>query len=142
VKQKLTRNERRLAKKEAKAAKQKANGKAKKSVVIKRTPRAQRLPGMEDAAIRELETLAEDMADVISQKKELMASEKTLNENLVAAMKKHGKTVYSHHGITINLSATEKAKVVIKEVDDTPADPESAPAPHVNAESLAVHAEG
>jgi hypothetical protein len=116
--------------------------KKSKPVTIKRKPRAQRLPGMEDSGIKELETLAEDMADVISQKKELMASEKNLNESLVTAMKKHGKTVYSHGGIHINLSATEKAKVVIKEVDDTPADPEEAPAPNVSTEAMAVGAEG
>ena len=120
------------------AKKKKSNHKA---VEIKRKPRAQRLPGMEDSGIVELENLANDMADVISQKKELMASEKTLNEQLVTAMKKHGKTVYSHRGIHINLSTTDKAKVVIKEVDDTPADPETAPAPKVNADSLAVHSE-
>jgi hypothetical protein len=122
------------AKKESKpAATKKA---AKKAVQIKRRPRARRLPGMENAGIEELETLAEDMSDVIAQKKELMASEKSLNESLVEAMKRHGKTVYSHRGIHINLSATEKAKVVIKEVDDTPA--EDAPAPRVGEESLAV----
>jgi hypothetical protein len=131
---KLTRNERRLAKKAA--AK-----KNKKPVQVKRKPRAQRLPGMEDSGIQELENLANDMADMIAQKKELTANEKTLNESLVEAMKRHGKTVYSHRGIHINLSATEKAKVVIKEVDDTPADPEPAPAPKVNAEAMAVHAD-
>lgn len=115
--------------------------KPKKPVAIKRKPRAQRLPGMEDAGIQELESLANDMADTIGQKKELMAAEKNLNEELVAAMKKHGKTVYSHRGIHINLSSSEKAKVVIKDADDTPADPESAPSPHVSSDSLAVHAE-
>lgn len=113
-----------------------------KAVEIKRKPRAQRLPGMEDSGIQELENLANDMADTIGQKKELMASEKVLNEQLVTAMKKHGKTVYSHRGIHINLSATEKAKVVIKEeVDDTPADNTPAPGPKVSAEALTVDSE-
>ena len=120
-------------------AKKKSNH---KPVQIKRKPRAQRLPGMEDAGIQELENLANDMADSIEQKKELTAAEKVLNEQLVDCMKKHGKTVYSHRGIHINLSSTEKAKVVIKDQDDTPADPETAPAPRVSAESLAVDAEG
>ena len=90
----------------------------------------------------ELEALANDMADTIGQKKELTAAEKVLNEQLVDAMKRHHKTVYSHRGIHINLSATEKAKVVIKDdVDDTPADNEPAPSPNVSEDSLAVNAE-
>jgi len=133
-----------MTKKAKKKSAKKPAAKKKVAVTIKRKPRAQRLPGMEDAGIKELENIAEDMADVISQKKELIASEKNLNEMLVAAMKKHGKTTYSHRGITINLSATEKAKVTIKEegeLDDTQGDNEPAPAPNVNEDSLAVHAE-
>jgi predicted nucleic acid-binding Zn-ribbon protein len=131
VTKKLTRNEKRLAKK------------AKKKVQIKRKPRAQRLPGMEDAAIKELETLAEDLHDIALQKKDLTKQSNDLNEQLVAAMKEQGRTTYSHKGIHINLSASEKAKVTIKDQDedDTPADPESAPGPRVNSESLAVDAE-
>jgi hypothetical protein len=136
---KKERNKKLAARANELAAKKKSNG---KPVALKRKPRAQRLPGMEDSGITELETLANDMADAIAQKKELSAAEKVLNEQLVGAMKKHGKTVYSHRGIHINLSTTDKAKVVIKDVDDTPADPESAPGPNVSAESLAVHAEG
>ena len=133
-----------MTKAKKKAPKKKPAAKKKVAVTIKRKPRAQRLPGMEDSGIKELEILAEDMSDVISQKKELMASEKNLNELLVKAMHKHGKTVYSHAGVTINLSSTEKAKVTIKEEsdqDDTPADPETAPAPNVSQESLAEYAE-
>lgn len=115
--------------------------KKSKPVQIKRKPRAQRLPGMEDSGIQELENLANDMADSIAQKKALTAAEKVLNEQLIAMMKKHGKTVYSHRGIHINLSSTEKAKVVIKEEDDTPADNEPAPGPNVSSESLAVDSE-
>ena len=125
-----------------KKAKKSPPKKAAKKVAIKRKPRAQRLPGMEDSGIQELESLANDMADTIGQKKELMAAEKVLNEQLVDAMKRHHKTVYSHRGIHINLSATEKAKVVIKDdVDDTPADNEPAPSPNVSEDSLAVNAE-
>jgi len=125
-----------------KKAKKSTPKKAAKKVAIKRKPRAQRLPGMEDSGIQELESLANDMADTIGQKKELMAAEKVLNEQLVDAMKRHHKTVYSHRGIHINLSATEKAKVVIKDdVDDTPADNEPAPSPNVSEDSLAVNAE-
>lgn len=125
-----------------KKAKKSPPKKAAKKVAIKRKPRAQRLPGMEDSGIQELESLANDMADTIGQKKELTAAEKVLNEQLVDAMKRHHKTVYSHRGIHINLSATEKAKVVIKDdVDDTPADNEPAPSPNVSEDSLAVNAE-
>lgn len=131
---KMTRNEKRLAKKAAEKKK------SKKPVEIKRKPRAQRLPGMEDAGIQELENLANDIADAIGQKKELMASEKTLNESLVAAMKKHGKTTYSHRGVHIDLTATEKAKVVIKDFDDTPADAGSAPSAKVG-DAEVVHSD-
>ena len=125
-----------------KKAKKSPPKKAAKKVAIKRKPRAQRLPGMEDSGIQELESLANDMADTIGQKKELTAAEKVLNEQLVDAMKRHHKTVYSHRGIHINLSATEKAKVVITDdVDDTPADNEPAPSPNVSEDSLAVNAE-
>lgn len=124
--------------KKAKKAAKKSNH---KPVQIKRKPRAQRLPGMEDSGIQELESLANDMADTIGQKKELMTAEKNLNEQLVEAMKRHGKTVYSHRGIHINLSTTDKAKVVIKDADDTPADNEPAPGPNVGDVEV-VHSEG
>jgi hypothetical protein len=125
-----------------KAAKRPAK-KAEKKVKRQPRPRTQRLPGMEDSGIQELESLANDMADIIADKKKMTAEEKNLNEQLVAAMKKYGKTSYSHRGIHINLSQSEKAKVVIKDEDedDTPADPGEAPAPKVNSESLAVSAE-
>ncbi len=47
-----TRFERKQAKKAANAKQEAAKKKAKKPVEIKRKPRAQRLPGMEDAGIQ------------------------------------------------------------------------------------------
>ena len=140
TKKKQTMNERRLAKK---AAAKKANRNPKKPVEIKRKPRQQRLTGMEDAATVELESKANDLADVQDQRRDLGKQGKVIESELIALMKKHGKTRYSHKGVHIDLTTSEKAKVVIKdEQDDTPADPGEAPAPNVNAESMAEFAEG
>lgn len=125
MKKKQTRNAARLAKK---AAAKKGNHSPKKKKPVeffKRKPRAQRLPGMEDSGIQELENLASDLVDVRNTKKAVMEQEKNCGESLVAAMKRHNRITYSHGGITIDLTTSEKAKVVIKEdVDDTPADNE------------------
>ena len=96
---------------------------------------------MENSGIQELENLAADLVDVRNTKKAIMEQEKNAGEALVAAMKREGKTHYSHGGVTIDLSTSEKAKVVIKEEDeqdDTPADPESAPAANVSSEAFAA----
>lgn len=115
--------------------------KKSKPVQIKRKPRAQRLPGMEDAGIMELENLANDIDDLQTEKKAINGNISTLQDSLVAAMKKHGRTSYSHKGVTINLESSDKVKVVVKDADDTPADNEPAPGPNVSSESLAVDSE-
>lgn len=126
-----------------KKVKKAAKKKPRKPIEIKRAPRPRRLPGLEDSGIGELEDLANDIADIVSNKKNLMADEKSLNVALVAAMKKHGKTSYSHRGVHVDLEVSEKAKVVIKDdnTDDTPAEVGHAPAPVVSADSLAVDSE-
>ena len=133
AKKKQTRNEKRRTKPGPKPKQPKV-----RTANIKRTPRARRLPGMEDSGIVELENLAQDMADAAAQRKEINAGIKNLNEQLVAAMKANHKTTYSHAGIHINLDATEKAKVTITESeDDLPTDIEPAPTVEVSAEVLA-----
>ena len=91
---------------------------AKKTVTkVKRTPRTGRLPGMEDAGIRELEKIAEDLSDVRTERIALQKDESRLQEDLLAVMKKHRKNEYHHEEVHVWVVATEmKVKVKIGEV--------------------------
>lgn len=90
---------------------------AKKPVAVKQKPRQTRLPGMEDAGIRELENQAENYADVRDQRMELTRQESQLSVDLLAMMKKHGKTEYHHAEVHVWVKVTEeKVKVKIGEL--------------------------
>ena len=91
--------------KKAKGAKGKRAAKAPK---VKRTPQDAALPGMEDSAITEIESLAHDYADVRDARQELTAKEVALKTRLTSAMKKHHKTTYKRGTIEVNLIVEEE----------------------------------
>jgi hypothetical protein len=139
-------------------AKKKAAKKSAKAEFPKK-PKQSRLPGMEDAAIEELESMAEHYANIRDKRIALSKNEGELQDDLLALLKKHKKTEYHHLDVHVWLVAVdEKVKVKIGELkpkkterkieksesgseDDTPADNEPAPAPNVNPESIAVNSE-
>lgn len=82
-------------------------------------PKNQRLPGMEDAGIKELEKTAEEYADVRDNRMELTKQEKQLNDTLLALMKKHGKSEYHHDDVHCWIkSKDERVKVKIGELEE------------------------
>lgn len=102
------------------ATKKKKNGKKKKDVQVNKKPRTPRLPGMEDAGIRELEKLAEQYADVRDQRMTLTKRESQMNADLLALMKKHDKTEYHHDEIHCWVKAKdERVKVKLGEIEDS-----------------------
>jgi hypothetical protein len=141
-------------------AAKKKSAKKKQSVETKtKKPAQSRLPGMEDAAIEELESLAEQYADVRDNRIALSKREGEMQDDLAALLRKHKKTEYHHLDVHIWIVAVdEKVKVKIGELkpnkkervveksesgseDDIPADNEPAPGPNVNAESMVEHGE-
>jgi hypothetical protein len=95
-----------------KAAVKKANGKAEPP-----EKRQGDLPGMEDRAIAALEALAEQYVDIRDKRMRLNEREVELNEELLALMKKHGKTEYHHDEVHCWIKATdEKVKVKLGEL--------------------------
>lgn len=87
------------------------------------TPRRQRLPEMEDAAIAELDKVAVEYATIRDDRIQLNAEEATLKQRALQAMKKHGRTLYRHAGIRIVLTPGEesiKVSVTKPEADEQP----------------------
>lgn len=90
---------------------------AKKKASVNKKPRTPRLPGMEDAGIKELESIAEDLSDVRTERISLSKREGELQDDLLAVMKKHRKTEYHHEDVHVWVIATDmKVKVKIGEV--------------------------
>lgn len=88
-----------------------------KEVVIKRKPKQQDLPGMEDRALKPLENLAEQYADVRDQRMELTRQETQMSSDLLAMMKKYEKLEYHHGEVHIWVKTIEeKVKVKIGEI--------------------------
>lgn len=107
-----------MATKPKKATKKKAP-KPRKPVEVKRKPRAQRLPGMEDMGIKELEKLAEQYADVRDQRMVLTKRESQMNADLLALMKKHDKTEYHCDEVHCWVkSKDERVRVKLGEIED------------------------
>lgn len=81
-------------------------------------PKQGRLPTMEDPEIEELENSAEEYADFRDQRMELTKEETRCKTELLALMKKHGRTSYVHDGYDIKVIVeSEKLKVRIKKED-------------------------
>jgi hypothetical protein len=68
-----------------------------------RKPRQARLPGTEDAAIEELEALAENYAGARDRQREAGKEQKELRKSIATAMHNNGKTTYRHGGVFITL---------------------------------------
>ena len=141
------------------AAKKKAAKASKAKDAVPKKPKQNRLPGMEDSSIEELESMAEHYANIRDKRIALSKNEGELQDDLLTLLKKHKKVEYHHLDVHIWLVAVdEKVRVKIGELpvkkkerkieksesgseDDVPADNEPAPAPAVNPESLAVASE-
>lgn len=106
-----------MADKTKRSHKKKEPPKAKKSVAIKHKPKQQDLPGMEDRALKPLENLAEQYADVRDQRMELTRQESQMSADLLALMHKYEKTEYHHGEVHIWVKVIdEKVRVKIGEI--------------------------
>jgi hypothetical protein len=85
----------------------------KKAKKEPRKPRQARLPEMEDPAIGELETAAEEYASIRDKRMELTKQEVALNNQLLTIMKREKKQHYFHAGIKVDV-VVEKEKVRVK----------------------------
>jgi len=83
-------------------------------------PRQARLPEMEDPQIEELESAAERYAEIRDERMALTPREKQLKDDLLAAMKRHGKEKYNRDGIEIKVvHEKETVKVRLKKSEST-----------------------
>lgn len=88
--------------------------------MAKKEPEDQRLPGMEDPVVEELERLAKSYAKLRDKRQAILLQEVGLKGELLGAMKKNGKDHYKHGKVEISIvSEEETIKVKIaKEKDD------------------------
>ena len=87
-------------------------------------PKQERLPGMEDPAIEEIEEKARSYAHIRDGRMALLKQEVDLKDLLLTLMKRHNKTEYHRDGLTITIvQKAEKVRVKIKDEDE--ADEES-----------------
>lgn len=93
--------------------------KGKKPEIVRDPQRGktERLPGMQDPEIEELEDAAREYANIRDDRVLLLGKEVELKEELLGMMKKHGKTVYIHDGVEIKL-VHEKESVKVKVVKE------------------------
>lgn len=104
----------------AKKKKQKSKPKAKVNhKPVKKSPRQEALPGLEDRAVKALDTAAMDYEDVKQERMKLTAQESSLKEEVRRLMHKQGKTHYKHGAIEITLEPEgEKVKVRVKDENE------------------------
>lgn len=87
-----------------------------KKAPIEMPPQDQRLPGMEDASIEELETAAKRYAVIRDKRMALTDQEVDQKDLLLTLMHRHGKKEYRHRGIFIKIVPEgEKVRVKIEE---------------------------
>jgi hypothetical protein len=85
----------------------------------KKRPRQARLPEMEDPAIEELESAAEQYAEIRDRRQELTTEEVRLKTQLLNIMHENKKTEYNHGGVNVKvLVEKEKVRVRIKKDED------------------------
>jgi hypothetical protein len=83
-----------------------------------RAPRDRDLPGMEDRAIAELETLAADYADIRDRRIALNAEEGDLKSRVMAEMRRQKKELYKRNGIEIRIvRGDDDVKVKVSTAD-------------------------
>src|SRR5215471_10381704 len=84
-----------------------------------RPPKNRALPGMEDHAIKPLEEVAEQYAEIRDQRMELTEREHSLKTHALKLMKKYDKTIYRHGGVEITVVPGEDdVKVRVKKPGD------------------------
>lgn len=103
-----------------KKQKQKSKPKAKVNhKPVKKSPRQEALPGLEDRAVKALDTAAMDYEDVKQERMKLTAQESSLKEEVRRLMHKQGKTHYKHGRIEVELEPEgEKVKVRVKDENE------------------------
>jgi hypothetical protein len=125
-----------MKKKAKKSSKGKPKSKLKKlhvgkdfSKPVRKTPKQPRLPGMEDAAIQEIEDKAREFVSFRDERAEAGKNMSTAEKELVDLMRAHGKEQYFHAGILIKVKPTsERANVRLNATKDPDAEPEAEPA--------------
>lgn len=125
-----------MAKRQPKDFKERVRQVLKQAETPSRTrkqPRTGSLPGMEDHAIKALDLVAADYADIRDSRMDLTRQEVDLKSRALKLMKKYGKTTYKHNGVSIEIVAgDESIKVRVKVPSeepnaDDPKAPEDAP---------------
>jgi hypothetical protein len=82
-------------------------------------PRAAALPGMEDHAIKPLEDVATEYAEIRDARMELTDREHGAKVLALKLMKKYDKTIYRHNGVEITVVPGEDdVKVRVKKAGD------------------------
>jgi hypothetical protein len=83
------------------------------------TPRGAPLPGMEDHAIKALEDVAAQYAEIRDERMELTRREHETKTLALKLMKKYDKTIYRHDGIEITVVPGEDdVKVKVRKLED------------------------
>ena len=101
-----------------------------------RKPRQSRLPGMEDAPIKDLEEAAIEHSDLLGEIRETREKVKYADSRIVALMKKLGKTSYNRGGIRLKLhDGKDSVSVQVKRHDHEASEPEQAPGVPVEGEA-------
>lgn len=72
-------------------------------------PKQRRLPGAEDPAIEELESLAEKYAKLRDKRQAIGKQEVELKNDLLVAMHRNKKTSYDHNGVSIVIVNEEES---------------------------------
>lgn len=112
---------------------------------VKRTPRQGRLPGTEDPAIQELETLAEQHSDLLGEIRTQRNELKDLQKKLAVTMRRLGRTTYNHAGVVLKLrEGKDSVSVKVKrhDPDEAPAVEEDTPPALGDADDEAAAAAG
>lgn len=103
--------------------------KKKKSVLkkskpkVKKSPRQEALPGLEDRGIKAIDTAAADYNDVKTQRIALLADEVSLKQELLTLMKRYKKSHYKHGTIEIDIKP-EGEKIIVKIKDENEEKPD------------------
>src|SRR5262249_8168157 len=77
-----------------------------------RRPKSQALPGMEDRAIKALEDIAHDYADIRDRRMALTTEESRLKQRALALMHQHQRSRYKRNGIEIRVVPGEEKLAV------------------------------
>ncbi len=103
----------------AAATREKRNAKKKPEIVKDQRGKTERLPGMQDNILEDLEDAAREYANTRDDRMLLLGKEVELKEELLNLMKKHKKMVYVRDGVEIKIVHEKEAiKVKVKREED------------------------